>query len=112
MQENIQAREDEDAMTSFSPSLLISFHLYKLNDESQTFILQLEQVIPMKNLKLATIKVYDYYQPGGLQIASYSGVGSCVPSSLAGRRCVLFTVCIHMCVIEFLISFCRGASLG
>uniref|UniRef100_A0A8B9NHX4 Alpha-macroglobulin receptor-binding domain-containing protein n=1 Tax=Accipiter nisus TaxID=211598 RepID=A0A8B9NHX4_9AVES len=63
MLENIQAREDEDAMASFSPSLLISFHHYKLNDESQTFILQLEQVIPIKNLKPAVIKVYDYYQP-------------------------------------------------
>lgn len=67
MQENIQAREDEDAMTSFSSSLLIFFHLHKLNDESQTFILQLEQVIQMKNLKPAIIKVYDYYQPGRLQ---------------------------------------------
>ncbi|NXD67613.1 A2ML1 protein, partial [Eolophus roseicapillus] len=64
----------KDAMTSFSPSLLISFHLHKLNDESQTFILQLEQVIQMKNLKPASIKVYDYYQPGGLQIPSYFGV--------------------------------------
>ncbi|NWU47821.1 A2ML1 protein, partial [Dromas ardeola] len=68
--------EEEDAMASFSPSLLISFHLHKLNDESQTFILQLEQVIQMKNLKPAIIKVYDYYQPGGLQIPSYTGVGS------------------------------------
>ncbi|NXF52011.1 A2ML1 protein, partial [Oceanites oceanicus] len=75
VQENIQAREDEGAMTSFSPSLLISFHLHKLNDESQTFILQLEQVIQMKILKPSSIKVYDYYQPGGLQIPSYSGVG-------------------------------------
>ncbi|NXT41696.1 A2ML1 protein, partial [Pelecanoides urinatrix] len=50
--------------------------LAPLNDESQTFILQLEQVIQMKNLKPASIKVYDYYQPGGLQIPSYSGVGS------------------------------------
>ncbi|NXJ53285.1 A1M protein, partial [Spizaetus tyrannus] len=55
---------------------VVYIYLEKLNDESQTFILQLEQVIPMKNLKPATIKVYDYYQPGGLQIASYSGVGS------------------------------------
>ncbi|NXV15697.1 A2ML1 protein, partial [Cepphus grylle] len=68
--------EKRYAMTSFSHSLLISFHLHKLNDESQTFILQLEQVIPMKNLKPAIIKVYDYYQPGRLQIPSYAGVGS------------------------------------
>uniref|UniRef100_A0A8C4TNQ8 Alpha-macroglobulin receptor-binding domain-containing protein n=1 Tax=Falco tinnunculus TaxID=100819 RepID=A0A8C4TNQ8_FALTI len=76
VQENIQVRGAEDAMTSFFPSLLISFHPPKLSDESQTFILQLEQVIQMKNLKPASIKVYDYYQPGGLQIPSYSGVGS------------------------------------
>ncbi|NXG74956.1 A1M protein, partial [Baryphthengus martii] len=54
----------------------VYIYLEKLNDESQTFILQLEQVIQMKNLKPASIKVYDYYQPGGLQIPSYSGVGS------------------------------------
>ncbi|NXQ09808.1 A2ML1 protein, partial [Peucedramus taeniatus] len=47
-----------------------------LNDESQTFILQLEQVIQVKNLKPASIKIYDYYQPGGLQISYYLGVGS------------------------------------
>ncbi|NWI27385.1 A2ML1 protein, partial [Sula dactylatra] len=73
-EENIQAREDEDAMTSFFPSLLISFHLHKLNDESQTFILQLEQVIQMKNLKPANIKVYDYYQPEERALADYSAV--------------------------------------
>ncbi|NWH24607.1 A2ML1 protein, partial [Grus americana] len=44
-----------------------------LNDESQTFTLQLEQVIQMKNLKPASIKVYDYYQPGELQSPSYCG---------------------------------------
>ncbi|NXU21747.1 A2ML1 protein, partial [Thalassarche chlororhynchos] len=55
---------------------VVYIYLEKLNDESQTFILQLEQVIQMKNLKPASIKVYDYYQPGGLQIPSYSGVGS------------------------------------
>lgn len=84
MQKNIQAGEDEDAMASYSLSLLISFHSHKLNDESQTFILQLEQVIQMKNLKRASIKVYDYYQPGGLQIPSHFGVGIWVPGSLAG----------------------------
>lgn len=55
-------------MSSFFPSLLISFNLHKLNDESQTFSLQLEQIFEMKNLKPATVKVYDYYQPGGLVI--------------------------------------------
>ncbi|NXW08101.1 A1M protein, partial [Fregetta grallaria] len=54
---------------------VVYIYLEKLNDESQTFILQLEQVIPMKILKPSSIKVYDYYQPGGLQIPSYSGVG-------------------------------------
>lgn len=113
MQENIQAREDEHVMTSSPSSLLISFHLHKLDDESQTFILQLEQVIQVKNLKPASIKIYDYYQPGELQIPSYNQVGGWVPSSLAGKRwCVLFPVCMHVCVIVFLISFCRGASLG
>ncbi|NXL48272.1 A1M protein, partial [Podilymbus podiceps] len=55
---------------------VVYIYLEKLNDESQTFILQLEQVIQMKNLKPASIKVYDYYQPGVLQIPSYSGFGS------------------------------------
>lgn len=55
-------------MSSFFLSLLISFNLHKLNDESQTFSLQLEQIFEMKNLKPATVKVYDYYQPGGLVI--------------------------------------------
>uniref|UniRef100_A0A663LTP3 Alpha-macroglobulin receptor-binding domain-containing protein n=1 Tax=Athene cunicularia TaxID=194338 RepID=A0A663LTP3_ATHCN len=89
--ENIQAREDEDVMSSFSPSLLIFSHFHKLNDESQTFILQIEQVIQIKNLKPASIKVYDYYQPGGLQIPSYSGVGRWVPSSLDGNQWEAYT---------------------
>ncbi|NXG01462.1 A1M protein, partial [Sakesphorus luctuosus] len=55
---------------------VVYIYLEKLNDESHTFILQLEQVIQMKNLKPAIIKIYDYYQPGGLQISSYSGAGS------------------------------------
>ncbi|NXH96383.1 A1M protein, partial [Pachycephala philippinensis] len=55
---------------------VVYIYLEKLNDESQTFILQLEQVIQVKNLKPASIKIYDYYQPGGLQISCYSGVGS------------------------------------
>ncbi|NXX21811.1 A2ML1 protein, partial [Podargus strigoides] len=54
---------------------VVYIYLEKLNDESQTFILQLEQVIQVKNLKPASIKVYDYYQPGRLQIPSHSGVG-------------------------------------
>ncbi|NWI52909.1 A1M protein, partial [Calyptomena viridis] len=53
---------------------VVYIYLEKLNDESQTFVLQLEQVIQMKNLKPASIKIYDYYQPGGLQISSYSVV--------------------------------------
>ncbi|NXI80917.1 A1M protein, partial [Rhipidura dahli] len=55
---------------------VVYIYLEKLNDESQTFILQLEQVIQVKNLKPASIKIYDYYQPGGLQISCYSCVGS------------------------------------
>ncbi|NXO51479.1 A2ML1 protein, partial [Aramus guarauna] len=55
---------------------VVYIYLEKLNDESQTFTLQLEQVIQMKNLKPASIKVYDYYQPGELQSPSYCGVGS------------------------------------
>ncbi|NXL89089.1 A2ML1 protein, partial [Alectura lathami] len=42
---------------------VVYIYLDKLNDESQTFILQLEQIIEIKNLKPAAIKVYDYYQP-------------------------------------------------
>ncbi|NXM61038.1 A1M protein, partial [Illadopsis cleaveri] len=52
---------------------VVYIYLEKLNDESQTFILQLEQVIQVKNLKPASIKIYDYYQPGGLQISYSSG---------------------------------------
>ncbi|NXP10751.1 A2ML1 protein, partial [Thinocorus orbignyianus] len=42
---------------------VVYIYLEKLNDESHTFILQLEQVIQVKNLKPAIIKIYDYYQP-------------------------------------------------
>ncbi|NXS55076.1 A1M protein, partial [Brachypteracias leptosomus] len=55
---------------------VIYIYLEKLSDESQTFVLQLEQVIQMKNLKPASVKVYNYYQPGGMQVPSYSGIGS------------------------------------
>ncbi|NWX32568.1 A1M protein, partial [Notiomystis cincta] len=55
---------------------VVYIYLEKLNDESQTFILQLEQVTQVKNLKPASIKIYDYYQPGGLRISYYLGVGS------------------------------------
>ncbi|NXO11613.1 A1M protein, partial [Oriolus oriolus] len=55
---------------------VVYIYLEKLNDESQTFSLQLEQVIRVTNLKPASIKIYDYYQPGGLQVSCYSGVGS------------------------------------
>ncbi|NWX05018.1 A2ML1 protein, partial [Caloenas nicobarica] len=53
---------------------VVYIYLEKLDDESQTFILQLEQVIQVKNLKPASIKIYDYYQPGELQIPSYTRV--------------------------------------
>ncbi|KAM6382877.1 LOW QUALITY PROTEIN: alpha-2-macroglobulin-like protein 1 [Alca torda] len=55
---------------------VVYIYLEKLNDESQTFILQLEQVIQMKNLKPAIIKVYDYYQPEERALADYSAVCS------------------------------------
>ncbi|NXQ42241.1 A1M protein, partial [Catharus fuscescens] len=55
---------------------VVYIYLEKLNDESQTFILQLEQAIQVKNLQPASIKIYDYYQPGGLQISCCLGVGS------------------------------------
>ncbi|NXF97089.1 A2ML1 protein, partial [Eubucco bourcierii] len=42
---------------------VVYIYLEKLNDESQTFTLQLEEVIHVKNRKPASIKVYDYYQP-------------------------------------------------
>ncbi|NXW87670.1 A2ML1 protein, partial [Alopecoenas beccarii] len=71
----LESQKDEHAITSSLSSLLIPFHLHKLDDESQTFILQLEQVIQVKNLKRASIKIYDYYQPGELQIPSYTWVG-------------------------------------
>ncbi|NWQ77753.1 A2ML1 protein, partial [Columbina picui] len=54
---------------------VVYIYLEKLDDESQTFVLQLEQVIQVKNLKPASIKIYDYYQPGELQIPSYTRVG-------------------------------------
>ncbi|XP_042651415.1 alpha-2-macroglobulin-like protein 1 [Tyto alba] len=55
---------------------VIYIYLEKLSDESQTFILQLEQVIQMKNLKPASIKVYDYYQPEERASADYSAACS------------------------------------
>ncbi|KFO87723.1 Alpha-2-macroglobulin-like 1, partial [Buceros rhinoceros silvestris] len=68
----LKKKKSTYAMASYSLSLLISFHSHKLNDESQAFILQLEQVIQMKNLKRASIKVYDYYQPEERAFADYS----------------------------------------
>ncbi|XP_009685486.2 alpha-2-macroglobulin-like protein 1 [Struthio camelus] len=55
---------------------VVFIYLEKLSDESQTFILQLEQIIAMKNLKPASIKVYDYYQPEERALADYSAVCS------------------------------------
>ncbi|KAM4906016.1 alpha-2-macroglobulin-like protein 1 [Sylvia borin] len=55
---------------------VIYIYLEKLNDESQTFLLQLEQVIQVKNLKPASIKIYDYYQPEERALAEYSAVCS------------------------------------
>ncbi|NWU67524.1 A2ML1 protein, partial [Pterocles burchelli] len=55
---------------------VVYIYLDKLNDESQTFILQLEQVIHVTNLKPAIIKVYDYYQPEERALADYSAVCS------------------------------------
>ncbi|XP_064377478.1 alpha-2-macroglobulin-like protein 1 [Dromaius novaehollandiae] len=53
---------------------VVYIYLEKLSDESQTFILQLEQIIEMKNLKPASIKVYDYYQPEEQALTDYSAV--------------------------------------
>ncbi|XP_062343422.1 alpha-2-macroglobulin-like protein 1 [Cinclus cinclus] len=55
---------------------VVYIYLEKLNDESQTFILQLEQVIQVKNLKPASIKIYDYYQPEERALAEYRAVCS------------------------------------
>ncbi|NXA38272.1 A2ML1 protein, partial [Eudromia elegans] len=55
---------------------VVYIYLEKLSDESQTFILQLEQIIEMKNLKPANIKVYDYYQPEERALADYTAVCS------------------------------------
>ncbi|NWZ31159.1 A2ML1 protein, partial [Asarcornis scutulata] len=55
---------------------VVYIYLDKLNDESQTFSLQLEQIFEMKNLKPATVKVYDYYQPEEQALADYSAVCS------------------------------------
>ncbi|NXD07127.1 A2ML1 protein, partial [Nothocercus nigrocapillus] len=55
---------------------VVYIYLEKLSDESQTFILQLEQIIEMKNLKPASIKVYDYYQPEERALADYTAICS------------------------------------
>ncbi|XP_033370402.1 alpha-2-macroglobulin-like protein 1 [Parus major] len=55
---------------------VVYIYLEKLNDESQTFILQLKQVIQVKNLRPASIKIYDYYQPEERALAEYSAVCS------------------------------------
>ncbi|XP_067387065.1 alpha-2-macroglobulin-like protein 1 [Emydura macquarii macquarii] len=54
----------------------IFIYLEKLSDESQTFILQLEQEMEVKGLKPATVKVYDYYQPEERALAGYNAVCS------------------------------------
>uniref|UniRef100_A0A8C3XX29 Alpha-macroglobulin receptor-binding domain-containing protein n=1 Tax=Chelydra serpentina TaxID=8475 RepID=A0A8C3XX29_CHESE len=48
----------------------------RMSDESQTFVLQLEQEIEVKGLKPANIKVYDYYQPEERALADYNAVCS------------------------------------
>ncbi|XP_063999470.1 alpha-2-macroglobulin-like protein 1 [Pogoniulus pusillus] len=53
---------------------VVYIYLEKLSDESQTFLLQLEEVIHVKNLKPASIKVYDYYQPEEHASVDYSVV--------------------------------------
>ncbi|XP_032302767.1 alpha-2-macroglobulin-like protein 1 [Coturnix japonica] len=55
---------------------VIYIYLDKLSDKSQTFILQLEQMIKVKNLKPTIIKIYDYYQPEERALAVYSAVCS------------------------------------
>ncbi|XP_054243525.1 alpha-2-macroglobulin-like protein 1 [Indicator indicator] len=55
---------------------VVYIYLEKLNDESQTFILQLDEVIHVKNLKPASVKVYDYYQPEERASVEYSAVCS------------------------------------
>ncbi|XP_074927111.1 alpha-2-macroglobulin-like protein 1 [Chelonoidis abingdonii] len=54
----------------------IFIYLEKLSDESQTFVLQLEQEIEVKGLKPASIKVYDYYQPEERALADYNAACS------------------------------------
>ncbi|POI29421.1 hypothetical protein CIB84_006829, partial [Bambusicola thoracicus] len=55
---------------------VVYIYLDKLSDESQSFILQLEQIIKVKNLKPTVIKIYDYYQPEEQALAVYSAVCS------------------------------------
>ncbi|XP_074858471.1 alpha-2-macroglobulin-like protein 1 [Carettochelys insculpta] len=55
---------------------VIFIYLEKLSDESQTFILHLEQEMEVKGLKPANIKVYDYYQPEERALADYNAVCS------------------------------------
>ncbi|KAM9173282.1 alpha-2-macroglobulin-like protein 1 [Pangshura tecta] len=62
-------------------SLLSGFSLASgsrtsLSDESQIFVLQLEQEIEVKGLKPANIKVYDYYQPEERALADYNAACS------------------------------------
>nr|XP_025038799.1 alpha-2-macroglobulin-like protein 1 [Pelodiscus sinensis] len=54
----------------------IFIYLEKLSDESQTFLLQLEQEVEVKGLKPANIKVYDFYQPEERALADYNAVCS------------------------------------
>uniref|UniRef100_A0A452HLA4 Alpha-2-macroglobulin like 1 n=1 Tax=Gopherus agassizii TaxID=38772 RepID=A0A452HLA4_9SAUR len=44
----------------------VSIYLDQLTNTTQTYALQLEQEIEVINLKPGHIRVYDYYQPGGL----------------------------------------------
>ncbi|XP_054019891.1 alpha-2-macroglobulin-like protein 1 [Dryobates pubescens] len=55
---------------------VVYIYLEKLSDESQTFILQLDEVIPVRNLKPASVRVYDYYQPEEHASVEYSAVCS------------------------------------
>lgn len=66
----------------------------------------ISQDVPVRDLKPAAIKVYDYYQPGGLRCDVCQTAGSLARETFAGRshsflfKCSHSSFELHVCEIQ------------
>ncbi|XP_030043081.1 alpha-2-macroglobulin-like protein 1 isoform X2 [Microcaecilia unicolor] len=51
---------------------IVILYLEELSDETQTFTFLVEKDIPVKGLKPATVKIYDYYKPEDFAVREYN----------------------------------------